>query len=158
MGELATMSLRIQLRLLAGADVHDGGQNERAVAGFDRINPNLHWEFAVVFPSRKQFTSEPHLASLRRNEKSRAMSWMRTAKSFRHKNLDWLVHDLFARISEELFCLPVHKNDPALVVDQNNPDRRRFHRQPEFLLRLLSLCHIDRNTPEDSFSVRSSHV
>src|SRR5205823_2785095 len=121
MCELAAMSLRIQLRLFTGADIHDGGQNEHAVARFDRIKPNLHREFAVVFSSCKQFTPSPHCPSLRCHEKSRAMSWMRTAKSFRHKNLNWLVHDLFPRISEEFFCLRVHEHDPALLVDQDNP-------------------------------------
>src|SRR5437773_3482674 len=86
------------------------------------------------------------------------MSRMLTAKSLRHEDVHRFSDKLLASIAKQLFDLTVYQDHAALIVHEEDAARRSLRRETKSLLRSLSLCHIDRNTPEDSFSVRSSHM
>ena len=142
-GQLGAQSQHFGLVLLAGRDVHDGGQDERPVLARNRAQSDFSGELSPVLATGGDLPSEAHGAGARSSEISLPMPGVIAARPFWHQDLDRLARQFLACVAEEPLCLRVDQQHPAFAVHQHDSAWRGFHDSAELFLCLghLLLAH-----------------
>ena len=132
---------------LALGDVDDRGQHHQAFVGLDRVQPDLHREFAAVLFEPIKLAAGAHRPGARLSVKSLAQSGMVFPVAGRNERFDGLAEKLVSRVAEHALGLGIDHDDRTGSLHHDHRAGRRLDDQPEPLfggkrrLRLMAPIH-----------------
>ena len=119
------------LSTLAFRDVDDGGQDEVALRGAQRVEPDLDRDLGAVPVQAEQVAARAHRARARHAVKAGAQRAVSRAEALRDEVLDRHAEQLRAGIPEQALALRVHERDGAATVDHEHRVRRRVDHEAQ---------------------------
>ncbi len=128
---------------LAVGNVSDHGAHQQPIRTLHRAKADFDWELGAVLAHPVKFQAGPHRPQLRAAHKTRAVSAMFSPEPFRYENLDGLVDQFGAIVTEQFFCLGVHHHNAAFLADNHNPIRRVLHQRHNPIRRVLHQRFVD---------------
>ena len=103
-------------------------------------------KLASIFMQAVQFQPRPHRPRARVGDKGRAMLRMFTPEPLRQQHFDFLPQDLCSLIAKHLLQLRIDQNNLAFTIHDRDRIGCRFQQPAEFLLGLLAILDVGRDS------------